>query len=420
MARSNKVNSVLAIIGIMAMYLTVCDFAVLTPAMDTLAKAFPNETRDTIMLASTATALLQVPSSFLVQPLVSRFGYKPVGIFGLLFAIVGGSFPFLLPGLTEYWPIILSRALLGIGMGVFTPLGGAMIIQLFEGKQRARLLGIGQVFWYTGGFIYSILAGFLCAIGWNFTFLAYFFGLVPLILMIFTLPRIKVAPDIEAAAKTDNTPAVREKLKANTWGYVAIILGVMTFGLAGVFLSSFIISARGMGGPEVAGMASNGMQIGGIILGAVFGFIVAAFKSRSFVLFGFCGAAGMLIMAFVDNIIIWTIGLTIQGFAHVGLMTTAQTAAGYTAPKSRVAFINAMCMGALNLGTFFTPYWLNAGDAIVKPLAIPGIGGAEPLVATAVVYAAFAIFAIFFPFKAVKASLEKQKSAGDDIEEIAI
>lgn len=408
MTRSSKFNSILAIVGIMAMYLTVCDFAVLTPAMDTLMKTFPNETRDTIMLASTATALLQVPSAFLVQPLCSKFGYKPVGIFGLLFAIVGGSFPFLLPELTVYWPIILSRALLGIGMGVFTPLGGAMIIQLFEGKQRARLLGIGQVFWYIGGFVYSILAGYLCAIQWNFTFLAYFFGLIPLILIIFCLPNIKVEKDV--IDQLENKPAVKEKVKASTWGYVAIILGTMTFGLAGIFMSSIIIDVRGMGGPEVAGLAGNGLQVGGIILGLVFGFLVAAFKSRSFVLFGICGAAGMLIMAFVDNIIVWTLGLTLQGFAHVGFVTSAQTAAGYTAPKSRVAFVNAMCMGSLNLGTFFTPYWLNAGDALVMPLNIPGVGPAAPLVATAVVYLVFAVFAIFFPFKALKASLEDKKT----------
>jgi MFS family permease len=391
------------------MYLTVCDFAVLTPAMDTLANTFPNETRDTIMLASTITALLQVPSSFLVQPLVSKFGYKPTGIFGLLFAIVGGAFPFLMPELTAYWPIILSRALLGIGMGVFTPLGGAMIIQLFEGKERARLLGIGQVFWYAGGFIYSILAGFLCAVAWNLTFLSYFFGLIPLILIILFLPNVKVDEDkAKAEQGTSAAPAVKERVSANTWGYVLIILGTMTFGLTAIFLSSFIIPERGMGGPAEAGIAGNGLQIGGILLGAVFGFIVAGLKNRSFVLFGVCGAAGMLIMAFVGNIFVWTLGLTLQGFAHVGFVTSAQTAAGYTAPKSRIAFVNAMCMGALNLGTFFTPYWLNIGDAIIKPLNLPGVGTAAPLVATAVVYLAFAVFALFFPFKAIKASLEEK------------
>jgi MFS family permease len=224
------------------------------------------------------------------------------------------------------------------------------------------------------------------------------------------LPNVKVDQDSvnagEGSGAKRDAPAVKEKVSANTWGYVIIILGTMTFGLTAIFLSSFIIPERGMGGPAEAGLAGNGLQIGGILLGAVFGFIVAACKSRSFVLFGLCGAAGMLIMAFVDNIFIWTAGLTLQGFAHVGFVTSAQTAAGFTAPKSRIAFVNAMCMAALNLGTFFTPYWLNVGDAIIKPLNIPGVGTAAPLVATTVVYVAFAVFAIFFPFKAIKASLE--------------
>jgi MFS family permease len=403
MTRSNKVNSVFAIIGIMAMYLTVCDFAVLTPAMDTLQKTFASESRETIFLASTITALLQVPSSFLVQPLVAKFGYKPVGIFGLLFAIVGGAFPFLLPGLTVYWPIILSRALLGIGMGIFTPLGGAMVIQLFEGKQRARLLGIGQIFWYAGGFVYSILAGFLCTAAWNLTFLSYFFGLIPLVLIILFLPHVKIDKDIEEAATKDK-PAAKEKIAPATWGYVFLMICVMTFGLAGVFQTSFVLAERSMGNPAVAGIATNGLQIGGMVLGAVFGFIFVKFKKGTLGLFGICGAVGMLIMAFSHNVFLWTFGLFVQGFAHVGLVVTVQASAGGIAPPTRVPFVNAMCMAALNLGTFITPYWLAAGAAIIAPFNL-GIGEGSALLATAVVYAAFAVLAIFLPFKAIKTSL---------------
>jgi MFS family permease len=174
-----------------------------------------------------------------------------------------------------------------------------------------------------------------------------------------------------------------------------------------------------MGGPEVAGMAGNGLQIGGIVLGVVFGFIFSAFKRATFTFFGVIAAVGMLIMAFADNIILWTFGLFLQGFAHVGFVTTAQTAAGYTAPRSRIPFVNSMCMGALNLGTFFTPFWMTIGAGIIMPMNIPGIiEPAAALVATAVIYLAFAIFAAFFPFGAIKASLvEKVKEEPEALNE---
>jgi MFS family permease len=181
----------------------------------------------------------------------------------------------------------------------------------------------------------------------------------------------------------------------------------MVFGLTAIMASSFIIESRGMGGPAEAGLAGNGLQVGGIALGIIFGFVVSAFKKGSFAFFGICAAVGLLVMAFVDNIFLWTFGLFLQGLGHVGFVATAQTAAGYTAPRARIAFVNAMCMGALNLGTFFTPYWIDIAKAIGIPLNIPGLNDwTAPLAVTAVVYIAFVVFAVVFPFKAIAASLE--------------
>ena len=64
-------NSKLALIGIFALYCTLCDFAILTPALNTLSNAFPSTSMTTILLANTITGVVVVPVSIVAGILVN-------------------------------------------------------------------------------------------------------------------------------------------------------------------------------------------------------------------------------------------------------------------------------------------------------------------------------------------------------------
>ncbi len=66
-----------------------------------------------------------------------------MAILGILVMSLGGAFPFLMPDITDYTLVIVSRVIVGIGLGVMFPVGNATIIALFEGEKRSRLLGLG-------------------------------------------------------------------------------------------------------------------------------------------------------------------------------------------------------------------------------------------------------------------------------------
>lgn len=88
---------------------------------------------------------------------------------GTLPAIVGGSFAF----------ILVTRALVGIGLGLMAPLGNALIIGLYEGQKQAAYLGYGTLLMNGGGIVLQMLGGALADVGWKTTFSDTFWELSP-------------------------------------------------------------------------------------------------------------------------------------------------------------------------------------------------------------------------------------------------
>jgi MFS family permease len=52
------------------------------------------------------------------------------------------------------------------------PLGNALILSLYEGQERANMLGLSGVVMNLGGIALQLLGGILAAIRWNYAFLS--------------------------------------------------------------------------------------------------------------------------------------------------------------------------------------------------------------------------------------------------------
>ena len=83
----------------------------------------------------------------------------------LILFLAGGVAPAFLNNFTT---LLLSRAVFGIGIGLLSPLGNALVLGLFEGQERANMLGLGGVVMNLGGIAFQMLVGFLAAISWRY------------------------------------------------------------------------------------------------------------------------------------------------------------------------------------------------------------------------------------------------------------
>lgn len=129
--------STMNVIGILALFCTMSEFAILTPSIAAFSHHFADTDITTIMLANSITGIVSVPVSIISGALLPKVGFKPAAIVGILIMTVGGAYPFLMPDITDYNLIIFSRVIVGIGLGIMFPVGNASIIALCEGEQRS-------------------------------------------------------------------------------------------------------------------------------------------------------------------------------------------------------------------------------------------------------------------------------------------
>lgn len=103
---------------------------IVTGVIPQLKKAFPNIPTTVIewfVTIANLTALL----TLLFNPyLAKKFGVKKVVIFGLILSSLTG----LIPTFTDnFWLLLLSRCLLGLGIGLFSPHAISLIAHSYKG-----------------------------------------------------------------------------------------------------------------------------------------------------------------------------------------------------------------------------------------------------------------------------------------------
>ena len=421
---SSKSLGKLELVGIFALYFTLCDFSVITPGLASFAAHFDTTPYTTILLANTITGVITVFTSAIAGVLIDRYGgYRRMAVIGIAIATLSGMAPFLFPNLEEYLWIIVSRVMVGFGLGLVNPLGGALIIRYFKGKKRAFMLGVGNMVYYAGGIAYQVAGGFFCNLGWNYTFLGYLVAIVPLLCIIFFLKE----PEKEALT-ADNSrfaePHEKEPMPKAIYGYTFLSFLVPALCLGAVFITSSIFEAANMGDPGVASIVMSMQHVGGMIAGLCFAVFLAVFRRKTAAIMCLFGALGFFIMfqaIGISSTVLYGVGITILGIAYIGVFTVFQNCSLNLAPPSRVASTNGILMAALNFGAFAASYFVSlCADVIYfnSPIVSFAQIGGHPMPLLALYVCAMigllvlAVVTFFMPFKSLNLPAKGEAKIG--------
>jgi MFS family permease len=106
----------------------------------------------------------------------------------VLYAIAGSAGFFL----NNLYVILLSRAVLGIAVGISMTIVITLIADYFEGIERQKFVGVQIAFMSLGGIVFIGLGGMLADIGWRYPFLIYLSALIvlPLSIMFLVEPTV--------------------------------------------------------------------------------------------------------------------------------------------------------------------------------------------------------------------------------------
>lgn len=178
--------------------------------------------------------------------LADKFGRKPIFQISMIFWGLGSLFCGLSSDVNT---LMLSRVLLGFGMGMEFPIGLSMVSEIVPAAKRGRYVAILEGFWPLGFIAAGILAYFcLPIIGWRGIFIAL---AVPAVFVFVVRRSVPESPRwLEESGRIEEADAVasefeREVMKSGGLSSLPAVSNVMTSTIASDRRGSFIELWRG-------------------------------------------------------------------------------------------------------------------------------------------------------------------------------
>ncbi|WP_342081359.1 MFS transporter (plasmid) [Enterococcus faecium] len=212
-------------------------------------------------LLGTAPSITVILFILLSSYFAKRIGMKKTIILGLLLAGIGGIIPVFT---ATFQTVLISRVILGAGLGVYNSLAVTYISSLYSGNTRATLLGIRNSMEALGQTILIFLAGVLVNINWTASFLVYAIAFPVALLFALKVPEIR--------DENSDIPENHVKEKMNPMFFALVLFAIL------LVMNSIAISVRFASiATEIKGVNFNAsnylalMPILGILAGFMFG-----------------------------------------------------------------------------------------------------------------------------------------------------
>lgn len=291
-------------------------------------------------LPSFAVIIFILLSSYIAD----KLGMKKTIISGLLLAGVGGMLPLFFSG---YSMVLLSRIILGAGLGMYNSLAVSYISSLYTGNTRASLLGVRNSMEAIGQTVLIFLAGLLVNISWTASFAVYAIAFPIALLFALKVPEVIIEKEVKGT--------VKEKMNLAVYGLVlfAILLVMNSIAISVRFSS---IATEINGGAFNASNYLALMPILGILAGFIFGTVNRIFgKSTIYLGIFFFILSNLLIATSSGNMILLLLGLFLSSipgswcfpfiFSNLDKITT----------KNTVNFATSLIFIGCNIGNFLAP-----------------------------------------------------------------
>lgn len=317
-------------------------------------KSFPNISSTTIELLMTIPSLgiiVFTPVSNWVADLVS---VKKTIMTGLVLIFFGG----VIPAITMNFPLIfVSRIILGLGTGLLMSFSQSLIIQLYQGREQQRMLGLSSVFQGLGMFVMTYAAGVLLNNGWQMSYWVYLI-VVPIILLV----GVYVPKTVGKVVDKDHPEAASDskKIDGKIW---LLALFAFVFNATFAFISikfALLVVSRNYGtaadASTLLGLMAFAMAAGGF----VFMYVQKHwFKYTTAIGLGFA-TISFLLLTISHSLILSGLGVILVGISVSIFMASMVANINKMTSASQVAFSTSVVMTCANIGTLLSPYFAKA------------------------------------------------------------
>lgn len=343
-------------IAILAVYFAANAIFIMSPAMNAIStELYPDKPYSSILLISTISSLCMIPGSLIAGALLGKIRFRTMAVISMGGIIVCG----VLPAFVDSLPAVyVLRGIVGFCIGLGFPLQSTLALQLFNDKERPRILGFATVSLAVGSIIFMIVSGMLADHSARYSFIFHAILIIPLVVVLIFLKE----PDksVGTSSATDGASAPAEGPLPVYAVFTAIMFAVVFFAFYPVLLNmSSICANENIGSAAVAGMLLAVYTVGNMLGGFLF-----APLSK---------VAGKLVVSI--GLIIWIIGTACIAFGHSVAMIiigailsgtavqtvwpgTVNTYSEYV-PRNKQSMASAIFVSGMNIGCFLTTFFIS-------------------------------------------------------------
>lgn len=300
-----------------------------------------------------------IVAGLLISPFMVRwFHEKATIIIGLLVTLIAGTFPMYA---SAYVPILISRFLIGLGIGLFNSLAVSLIPQFYkrDEDELARMIGYQNVMGSVGAAIASFLVSYLVTISWHAAFAIYLLVIPVLILFALFVPLPHTATPRQTS-QTTTKAAGNHQINRPVVVISILMFLVFTFYMPFSYELPSLIVNEGLGNASTAALIAGLSTLVSIPIGASFGFFFKRLHDRIFPLgFGLV-AAGFLLIAVATNIIFLFIAVVILGFGFGLGVPYLYNWLDWAAPEQSLNLATTIVLVLVNIGCFVSPTIMDA------------------------------------------------------------
>ncbi|MGN0356105.1 MAG: MFS transporter [Muricoprocola sp.] len=326
-----------------------------------------------LLISISSFAILTV---MLVNIAFSRFIKGRVMIVGgLILFTVAGLFPLICQ---SYYPVLISRFLLGVGSGMVNTQAVSVISERYKGKEQTRLLGFRGAVEALGNAVLTFLAGVLLVAGWTNVFWIYAVGIPVLIVYLIFVPAGSHRDSGKEAVPKSASPASQEHAGGILAGYgvfvimnacfCALLIGSNT--VLTMRIPVFVVE-KGLGTDTQASMILSVMIVASIVSGFLYSRIRSLMKGWfviGLLLVTVFGMGGICLSA---NLAIMTVMAAIFGASYPILVTNALQAPASKLPGNLInRGTNCVLIGC-NLGAFVSTYVIKGVSYLSNRMEAP-------------------------------------------------
>ncbi|CAJ2233635.1 MFS transporter [Companilactobacillus paralimentarius] len=318
------------------------------PAM---AKTFSNESLSSVEMLTTIPALMVVIFVILSSFIAKKIGQKQTVILGLIIALISG----IIPAFSSNFTIVLvSRAMLGVGFGLFNSLAVSMISDYFTGDERAQLIGFQSAFQGLGTAIMTYVAGQLLKVNWHVTFWIYAIILPILALFILFVP----SPEKKQSSNGGSNSEVKQSTNMQVIGYVLLLFVVLIIYMGVQVKLALLFTSNGYGTATDAANIISIMSIGGMLAGFAFGTIFKIIRHYTIPVSIVLMAISFFMLAISNSVVLSGVGGILTGISFSLLVPYLFNQVSVVSPKGSATLSTSLLLVGSNLGSSFSPYGL--------------------------------------------------------------